>query len=184
MKKEKQSASYHESYEEAEKLFADGSDEEALKKLNTLFKTEGFKEKSQDSIRQSAEKLKKEIEDKIAATEAANVKAEAEAQAKATAEANARNESVNLQAKVEAYRAEYPGGEDPSFTWDDAQYMISQVEGAEDGTFIYNGRRDVQMDDSGRRYYELSKQDPNAESNAEATFAYYFVYDDGTVEEQ
>ena len=89
--------------------------------------------------------------------------------------------SENIKAKLAKYRQKYPGGEDPNYTWSEAIRIITKVKGAEDGTFIYNGRTDVKMDDKGRRFYTIWKEDPNAESTADGTISTYNVFDDGTV---
>lgn len=55
--------------------------------------------------------------------------------------------------------------------------------GPEDDGFFYNGRTEVRMTDDDRRYYIVWKEATTGESIAEATFASYNVYEDGTVEE-
>ena len=121
------------------------------------------------------------IESKIKESE--NVESQKiEAQKIGTEKANSIKKSADLREKVRRYREEYPGGEDPNFTWDDAVKIIEKIKGKEDETFFYNGKRDVSMDDKGRRNYPVWTQNPNASSNAEGTMEYFTVYEDGTIE--
>ena len=127
-------------------------------------------------IKNEALKLKDSNDESVKKEEIAQAKKEA--RAKVAAEAKARAN------KVETYRKQawYGMDEDPSFTWDDAYNTIVKVLGKEDDTFFYNGRREVFMDNDGRRYYSIWTEDPNAANTAEGTIEAYLVYDDGSVE--
>ena len=178
---------------DAKKLNEAENYEKSNDKLDALLKEDLTKfveikdeaEKLKDSNDEAIERAeiaqaKKEAEAKVAASE----QAKKDAQAKAAAEAQAKVEAVRN--KVEGYRQQvwYGRDEDPDFTWDDAYNIIVDVLGEEDGTFLYNGRVMVYMDDNGRRYYTIWKEDPNSASTADGTMAVYNVYDDGTVEPQ
>ena len=137
-----------------------------------------------EAIKEDAVKIKATNDEAIKKAEIAQAEKEAQAKAaadKAEAKAKAKTEIAN---KVEKYRQQewYGRDEDPNFTWDDAYNIIVKVLGKEDDTFFYNGRRMVYMDDSGRRYYNIWTEDPNAASTADGTINPYEVYEDGSVE--
>ncbi|MFB5284103.1 hypothetical protein [Peribacillus sp. Hz7] len=170
---------YTKTLTDAKKLNKADNYEKSNDKLDALLKEDLTKFVE---IKDEAEKLKDSNNEAIKRAEIAQAKKEAEATV--AAENQAKAEAVKN--KVEEYRQQvwYGRDEDPDFTWDDAYNIIVDVLGEEDGTFLYNGRVMVYMDDNGRKYYSIWKEDPNAASTADGTMAVYNVYDDGTVEPQ
>jgi tetratricopeptide (TPR) repeat protein len=164
---------YKEILSSAKKLNDSGDYQKSNEKLDVLLKEDLTQ---YADIKNEAMKLKDSNDESVKKKEIAQAKKEAQAKAAAEAKANTN--------KVEKYRKQvwYGMDEDPSFTWDDAYNIIVKVLGKEDDTFFYNGRREVFMDDNGRRYYYIWTEDPNASNTAEGTINTFLVYDDGSVE--
>lgn len=166
---------------ELEKMY-DPHDETAMPDENYLAWAEMILENHllTDEQKTHVERIKQgatERADKILAAEHEKYKESVQEEAKSLSERD------DIEEYVAAYRANpwYGNDEDPEFTWNQARNIIANELGEEDGTFVYNGRLTVWMDDLGRRYYSIWKEDVNAANTAEGTIAMYDVFEDFTV---
>ncbi|EGP5301835.1 hypothetical protein EAC14_11890 [Enterococcus faecium] len=177
-------------YKEAESYLEEENYEKASEAINFIINDEKIETKPFEELKLNSIELKELIETKQQEIADAESQEQLEkekniAEMNDSEEVDNSNEDLSLEEYVEEYRAQewYGYGEDPEFTFDQALSTITNVLGPEDDTFFYNGRMEVSIDDQGRRYYGIWKEDSNASNSAEGTIAYYYVFDDGTVEQ-